>query len=127
MKPLIYLLGLLLSGIGQALADSPVTAWLDPHDVNGRITMKPWAIAAADGHFRYRVSSRIEGRHVGSGSSQSGSLSLRAGQLRQLGHIDLGRVVPGDRFVVSLQIFQRDRLVAFDRIAIPDDLHSSRP
>ena len=99
-------------------ADPAYVLRLEAAEEAGRLTVAPRVQGPAGASLRYEMSSDKSGGAGKSSTSQSGRVSLDQGGAGALSTLRLG-VSPGDRYVITVKIFDGARLVAEDVLRYP--------
>ena len=100
------------------MADPAYVLRLEAVEAAGRLTVSPRLQGPPGAALRYEMSSSKSGAAGRSTTSQGGRVSLDAGGSGALSSLSLG-VQPGDRYVVTVKVFDGARLVAEDALQVP--------
>jgi hypothetical protein len=84
----------------------------------GTLRVEPTVAGPGGKALRYEMNIRREGKGGTSATSQAGTLRLDGAGKGQFAYNSLS-VNPGDRYVISVKIFEGDRLVASEQAVEP--------
>jgi hypothetical protein len=85
---------------------------------SGTLRVEPVVAGPAGKTLRYEMSVRREGKGGSSATSQAGSVRLDGTGKGQFAYNSLS-VGPGDRYVISVKVYEGDRLVASEQAVEP--------
>ena len=89
-------------------------AWIEIRGGGPGMEIVPFCEAPLEGQVRYQLVTRKKGRSGTSSSTQSGRVSLKAGEKKGLCRVGLN-IQPGDEYRLHLKIFKDGRVVAEEK------------
>jgi hypothetical protein len=110
----------MLLSTAAAGGDSSVRAWIATEPTPQGVRIVPYAQASEARQLRYEFVSSKEGRSGRSDSRQAGQVTVDCCAPKALVRLGLS-VQPGERYTLTLRVFDRDTLVAEDRVVYPVD------
>jgi hypothetical protein len=99
----------LLVGLAAGAAD--LTLDIGAEESQGQLRVTPIVTSATDRRLRYEVLAQKEGASGKSQSRQAGNLAVRAGVRASASTLALG-IAPGDRYTVTVRLFEGRKLLA---------------
>lgn len=118
---LIFLLicGALAVAVTPAMGEE-WKAWLDARQSGSTLAVTAYCRAGKEGKVRYRMEASKQGPSGTSNSVQSGAAAVVPHEPTALSRLNLG-LSPGDRYTISLKLFEDGTLVAEEILAYPED------
>jgi hypothetical protein len=95
-------------------------AWFDGRQSGSKLAVTAYCRAGKEGKVRYRMETSKQGPSGTSNSVQSGSAAVVPDEPKALSRLSLG-LFPGDRYTISLKLFEDGTLVAEEKLAYPED------
>lgn len=111
----------MLLSTAAAGGDSSVRAWIATEPTPQGVRVVPYAQAQEAHRLRYELISTKEGASGRSNSRQAGQVAVDCCEPKALVQLRLS-VQPGERYTLTLKVFDNGTLVAEDRIIFPVDI-----
>jgi hypothetical protein len=115
----------LLMGGALAVAVTPAVgeewkAWFDVRQSGSLLAVTAYCRAGKEGKVRYRMETSKQGPSGASKSSQSGEAVIVPNAPTALSRLNLG-LSPGDRYRITLKLYENGVLVAEKKLVYPED------
>ena len=101
--------------------DASVRAWIATEPTPQGVRVIPYAQAKEAHKLRYEFISTKEGASGRSNSRQAGQVAVDCCEPKALVQLRLS-VQPGERYILTLKVFDNGTLVAEDRVIFPVDI-----
>ncbi len=105
---------------GTAAGGEELKAWFDTRQTGDFLAVTAYCRIKKEGKVRYRMETSKQGPSGTSKSVQSGAAVVVPGEPTELSRLSLG-ICPGDRYTVSLKLFEDGTLVAEEILMYPPD------
>ena len=111
----------MLLSTAAAGGESTVVAWIATEPTPQGVRVIPYAQAQEPHKLRYEFISTKEGASGRSDSRQAGQVAVDCCEPKALVHLRLS-VQQGERYTLTLKVFDDGKLVAEDRVIFPVDI-----